>query len=142
MNKAGLIIAAALIVATVTAFAALDVYDSVTVKTLQRPLATTGTTTNTAVDVYDCKGIANWMVTLGPRTAGATTFTGRVDLTTCATSGGTYTTAASKGVAAVGGTGYVYSVKIDAQSLSRYVKCVFTLGTNTAVVGSELLYSK
>jgi hypothetical protein len=142
MKKAGLILAAALIVAAVTAFAALDVYDSVTVKTLQRPLAKTGTTTNTAVDVYDAKGIGNWLVTLGPRTAGATTFTGNVALVTCATSGGTYSEVTSKGVAAVGGTGYVYSVKIDAQDLKRYVKCIFTLGTNTAVAGSELLYSK
>jgi hypothetical protein len=142
MKQAGWAITAALVLAASAAFAGLDVYDSVTVKTLQRPLAKTGTTTNTAVDVSAAKGICNWLVILGPRTSGAATFTGRVDLTSCATSGGTYSTVASKGVAAVSGTGYVYSVKIDAQSLSRYVKCVFTLGTNAAVVGSELLYSK
>jgi len=131
----------ALVAAAGIAYAALDAYTQITVKTLQRPVATSGTTTNTAVDVYDCKGIANWLVTIGPRTAGASLFTSTVYLTTSATSGGTYT-AVTNVATIVTATGTVSSVKVDAASLKRYVKLVRAATTNSVVIGSQLLYPK
>ena len=136
----GLILVAVL--AAAAALAALDVYDSVTVKTLRTPLAATGTTTNTAVDVYDAKGICQLIVTHGPRTAGAATFSNVVTLQTSTASGGTYSTVTAITNATTGGTGTVATAKIDAASLKRYVRVVMANGTNTAANSVLLLYSK
>lgn len=141
MKRTGLLIAG-LIAATVTAYAALDAYTPITVKTIKLPMTGTGTQTNAATDVYDAKGICSLIVTHGPRTAGAASWTNTVTLTTCATTGGTYTVVTSAANTATTGTGTVSVTKVDAASLGRYVKLITANGTNTCANSAVLLYSK
>ena len=136
------IAAVAVVACCATVFAALDTYTQTTVKTLRTPLAATGTTTNTAVDVYDAKGVCSLIVTHGPRTAGAATFSNVVTLQTATASGGTYADVKAITNATTGGTGTVATAKIDAASLKRYVRVVMANGTNTAANSVLLLYSK
>jgi hypothetical protein len=152
MKNAGLVITAALALTAVAAFAALDVYDSVTVKTLRTPGPAAGTQTNAAVDVAAAKGICNFIATVGPGHGDVTNYSATVTLTHCATSSGTYaivTNGAGSAVsvtasaAATGvGTGIVSSVKVEAEVLERYLQTVTVVANDTNTIGAVLLYSK
>jgi len=141
MKKLGLMAAACVMVCGV-ALAALDAYTQTTFKTLRNPLAATGTTTNTAVDVAAAKGVCALVVTHGPRTAGALTYSQVITLQTATASGGTYSTVTAITNATCGGTGTVVTAQIDAASLKRYVRTIVANGTNTGSAAAVLLYPK
>jgi len=140
MKKLMTAIGLALIAGSV--FAALDVYDSVTVKSLGEPKMCTGIQTNIWVDVSGAKGICNLLVNIGPAYTNALDFGASATLKTSATTNGSYVAVTNVSGAGITGTGAVTSIKLDASSLSRYVR-LFTVSTNDAAsIGAFLLYSK
>lgn len=149
MKKIIVILTAVLIAPAPAVFAALDAYDSVTVKSISTLKLATGAQTNAAVDVAGAKGICNFIVAIGPAYTNAANFGASATLRHCASSTGTYlpvTNGAAAEVtvtgAGVSGTGAVTSVKVEAEKLLRYVK-LFTVSTNdTCDIGAVLLYSK
>jgi hypothetical protein len=96
------------------------------------------------VDVYDAKGGCNLIITISAADTNAADFGASATLKTCATAAGAYTavSGATASTLAHAGTGAITSVKVDASSLSRYVK-LFTVSTNdTCRISAVLLYSK
>lgn len=138
-------------VVAVSAFAALDVYDAVTVKTISSPKVAAGSQTNAYVDVAAAKGICNFIVAIGPGYTNAADFGAAATLRHCATTNGTYlpvTNGAGSQVTVAGnagtgsGTGVVTSVKLEAEKLLRYVKLYTVVTNDSAGIGAVLLYSK
>lgn len=131
-----------------SALAALDLYDTVTAKTISTLKSSFGTETNSVVDVAQAKGVCNLFVTMSAGVASNATFGASATLTTCATTNGTFvnvTNGAGSVVRAtcysVSGTGTVTSIKVEAQKLSRYVKLVTVSTNDVSHIGAVLLYS-
>lgn len=133
-----------------TARAALDVYDTVTTKTISTIKLASGTETNAAVDVYGAKGVCNFIVYMGPSVTNSTTsvYTNTATLYTSTASAGTYsivTNGAGSAVtvsgSATNGTGTNISFKVEAAVLKRYLK-LYTSATEPTMIGATLLYSK
>ena len=147
--KKALIMSAVVGLGALCAFAALDVYDSVTVKSVSTLKVATGSQTNAVVDVAAAKGICNFIVAIGPAYTNAADFGAAATLRHCATTNGTFlpvTNGAGSQVtvtgAGIAGTGSVTSVKVEAEKLLRYLK-LYTVATNdTCDIGAVLLYSK
>jgi hypothetical protein len=148
MKKAKIMAAIVALCAGVV-FAALDTYDTVTVKSISTLKVASGVQTNAAVDVAAAKGVCNFIVAIGPAYTNAANFGASATLRHCASSTGTFlpvTNGAAAEVtvtgAGVAGTGAVTSVKVEAEKLLRYVK-LFTVATNDQCdIGAVLLYSK
>lgn len=131
------------------AFAALDAYDTMTVKTISALKLASGIQTNAAVDVSGAKGVCNLLVEIGPAYTNAATFGASATLKHCASSGGTYVTVtngAGSAVVVTGagitGTGAVTSVKVESEKLLRYVKLFTTVTNDACDIGAVLIYPK
>jgi hypothetical protein len=144
---------AGLLLATfaLTAHAALDVYDSVTVGTLGNPtLVPVGTTvTNTAVDVANCKGIGNLIIMVGAGATNAADYVCTVTLKHSTASNGTFTTVTNGTgtamvftTAASNGVGRVVSSKLEAEVLKRYLRLEGAAVGQDGSFGGVFLYSK
>ena len=147
MKKAVLIAAAGLM--AVSAFAALDVYDTVNYKSVSDPALVTGSgtnagtaynaaTTNLAVDVSGIHGIAAVVLS----TSGGITNSGTatVTLQAGATSTGTFATVTNCTLSA--STASTKVVRIDGNALPRYVRAVYSVPADSASVGAVLIYTK
>ena len=144
---AGLMLAAC----ALTANAALDVYDSVTVNTLGKPLivAAGAVQTNAAVDVANRKGIGNVIVYIGSAITNGAAYTNTVTLEHSASaSTGYYTVTNGTGTALTWatseylGTGVTHSVKLEAEMLKRYVRLKSSPVNDGGSFGGVLLFSK
>jgi len=129
--------------------AALDAYDTMTVKTISTVKTCVGTETNAAVDVSGAKGICNFIVIFSAENVNTASFAATGTLTHCASSGGTYsvvTNGAGSAVRAtysgITATGQVSSIKVESEKLLRYVKFVTSATTGTNDMGAVLIYSK
>jgi hypothetical protein len=128
---------------SVSAFAALDAFDSVTVKVLSQPIAVNAAAiTNTAVDISAAKGIANLMVYQSAAYTNCATYTNTVTLQKSTASAGTYSAVTSVVVTAYAGTGTVSSIKLDVASLSRYLRLIVNTVGDTGEGGAVLIYPK
>jgi hypothetical protein len=134
-----------------TASAGLDVYDSVTVGTLGSPtlVAVDTTVTNTAVDVANCKGIGNLIITVGAGATNAADYVCTVTLKHSTASAGTYTTVTNGTgtamvftTAASNGVGRVVSSKLEAEVLKRYLRLEGAAVGQDGSFGGVFLYSK
>jgi hypothetical protein len=130
----------------VPAFAALDLYDSVTVKTIStNKIASQATLiqTNAAIDIANAKGICNFMVMISPASTNGADFGASATLKHSATIGGTYLTVTNGAGTAVSTVASgLTSFKIEAENLKRFVK-LYTVSTNgESSIGAMLLYSK
>ena len=139
---------AALLIA-LPAFAAMDVYDTVTVKTLSVPRLVTTAYTNAVVDVATAKGNCNVIIYLGPATTNAADYSCTATLKHSTTTDGTYVTVTNGAGSAVSatttnhaGVGTVTSIKLEAEKLSRFVKLYVENENDTGEAGAVLLYSK
>lgn len=142
MKKAFVFLSIA-VIACAPVFAALDAYDTMTVKELGKPIAVNAAAiTNTAVDISAAKGIANLLIYQSAAYTNAAGYTNTVALQKSATSGGTYSAVTSAVVTASAGTGTVTSIKLDVQSLSRYLRLIVTTVGDTGEGGAVLIYSK
>ncbi len=131
------------------AVAQMDVYDTVTVKTLSAPTLVTGTTSNSVVDVAGAKGICNLIIFQGAASTNGASYTNTATLRHCATSAGAYVTvtngagsAVSSVVTSTNGTGSVTSIKVEAENLRRYVRLYVTTANDAGEAGAVLLYKK
>ena len=147
--KRSCLMIAAMIALAVSAYAQMDVYDTVTVKTLSVPTLVTGTTSNSVVDVAAAKGNCNVLFFLGAATTNATDYTCTATLKHSATSGGAYITVTNGAGSAVvatttncAGVGAISSVKVEAEQLKRYVRLYVTTANDSGEVGAVLLYKK
>ena len=123
--------------------AALDAYDSMTVKELGKPIAVNAASiTNTAVDISAAKGIANLLIIQGAAFTNAATYTNTVTLQKATAAAGTYSTVTSAVTTAAAGTGVVTSIKLDVQSLSRYLRLIVNTVGDTGEGGAVLIYPK
>ena len=113
------------------AFAGLDVYDTVSVKTLGHPTYVTVDTavTNTAVDVAGAKGICNLVVTVGAGTTNGVDYVNTVTLKHATASNGSFSVVTNGAGSAMvfstnasNGVGVVYSRKLEAEVLKRYLR--------------------
>jgi len=134
-----------------TASAGLDVYDSVTVHTLGKPLvvAAAAVQTNAAVDVATAKGIGNVIVFIGSAITNGAAYTNTVTLEHSASaSTGYYTVTNGTGTALTWstseylGTGVTHSVKLEAEMLKRYVRLKSSPVNDGGTFGGVLLFSK
>lgn len=145
-------IAIAGLVSCGVAMAALDVYDTVTVKTVSTLKLATGTQTNAAVDLAGAqKGICNFIIFISAATTNDATFAATGTLYHATAIGGTYypvTNGAGSVVRGTctgyAGTGTVTSVKVESEKLNRYLKLYTTVAGagDTCDIGAVLLYSK
>ena len=141
----------ALAAMALTARAALDTYDSVTVKTLGRPtlVAVDTTVTNTAVDIAGAKGIGNLIVTVGAGATNAADYVCTVTLKHATASNGTFTTVTNgAGTAMVfttaesNGVGRIVSSKLETEVLKRYLRLEASAAGQDGSFGGAFLYSK
>jgi hypothetical protein len=129
--------------------AALDAYDTMTVKTISTVKTCEGTQTNAAVDVSGAKGTCNFLVIFSAENVNTASFAATGTLWHCATSGGTYsvvTNGAGSAVRAtysgITATGQVTSIKIESDRLLRYVKFITSANTGTNDMGAVLISPK
>jgi len=133
----------------VSAFAQMDVYDTVSVKTLSAPRLVDTAYTNAAVDVATVKGNCNVIFFLGAATTNAADYSCTATLKHSAASGGTYATVTNSAGSAVSatttnsaGVGTITSVKVEAESLLRYVKLYVENENDTGEAGAVLITKK
>jgi hypothetical protein len=142
MNKL-LVILFAVALCALPSLAALDTYDSVTVKNISTTKTATGIETNAAVDVANAKGICNMLISIGPGYTNAADFGAVATLRHSTASAGTYypVTNAAGSVVSASAVG-ITSVKVEADRLKRYVKLYTAVTNDACAIGGALLYSK
>ena len=142
----------ALAATALVAHAALDTYDSVTVKTLGSPtyVALDTTVTNTAVDVAGAKGVGNLIIVCSAaETNDVADYVMTVTLEQSANgTTGFYTVTNGAGSACVytcilsNGVGNVTSSKLEAGSIKRYLRLKGAAAGNGGQFGGLYLDSK
>ena len=147
MKKVYLILA--MVAFASAAFAQMDVYDTVTVKTLSAPRLVDTAYTNAAVDVATAKGNCSVIFYLGAATTNAADYSCTATLKHSATAGGTYTAVTNGAGAEVSatttnhvGVGTVTAIKVEAENLLRYVKLYVENENDTGEAGAVMLYKK
>ena len=137
----GLCVAA--VIGVGAAQAALDAYDSVTVKTLTVPVTVNAEArTNAAVDISAAKGIANFIVMHTPAYTNSTTFTNTVALQKSTTGSSAWVAVTSVTYVANAATGTISSIKLDVNTLSRYLRVISTANDDASAPGAVIIYPK
>lgn len=123
--------------------AALDAYDSMTVKTLTVPIGVNAAArTNAAVDISAAKGIGNLIVMQGPAYTNSATFTNTVEIQKSTSGTAGWTAVTSVTYVANAATGQVSSIKLDINKLQRYLRAIVTGNDDASDAGAVLIYPK
>lgn len=131
------------ICSAVSSFAALDAFDSMTVKTLTAPIGVNAAIrTNTAVDIAAAKGIGHLLIMQGPAYTNTVTCTNTVTIQKSANGSTGWTAVTSAVYVANMQTGTVSSIKLDINTLQRYLRAIVSSVEDTSGAGVVLIYPK
>jgi len=111
------------------------------IKTLHAPAVVTATAESAAVDLRDYEGP---ITVIMHSTASGTGVTNALKLQECATSDGTFTNVSGGGFTTIANTASSQSVRVNSDSLMRYLKLDFVIagGTGEGVVSASVIGKK
>ena len=147
MKKSLIAIAIACLAAAVALAGGLNTYEGINFVKILAPTSSDGdvNAAGSAVAVDDYKGVATFLISVGPAATNAVDYAASITLQHSTASGGTYATITNTAGNAVtlsvtsNNVGNVVAHEVDLGTLSKYVKAVYSVTNDTGTVAAELI---